>query len=120
MIVPEQPSGHCFRHILEQTELLCSHFEPSPRREAGTLELPGSRAGGDDSIPQFASALDFQDTRAAMLDWYHALDGRRRRTFWSCFSGYATDSMDVQLYPFVLTVLMSLWGMSNTSRGDAQ
>lgn len=36
-----------------------------------------------------------------MMDSLRALDTNGRRTFWSCFTGYAVDSMDVQLYPFV-------------------
>src|SRR5208337_798947 len=52
-----------------------------------------------------------------MFDWYHGLDRDGRRTFWACFSGYALDAMDVQIYSFVVPVLIGLWAMSNTQAG---
>jgi MFS family permease len=52
-----------------------------------------------------------------MLDWYRSLNSEGRRTFWACFSGYALDAMDVQIYSFVVPVLIGLWGMSNTQAG---
>lgn len=52
-----------------------------------------------------------------MLDWYRGLDGDGRRTFWACFGGYALDAMDVQIYSFVVPVLIGLWGMSAGEAG---
>ena len=52
-----------------------------------------------------------------MFDWYRGLDRDGRRTFWACFSGYALDAMDVQIYSFVVPVLIGLWGMTNTQAG---
>ena len=52
-----------------------------------------------------------------MLDWYRSLNSEGRRTFWACFSGYALDAMDVQIYSFVVPVLIGLWAMSNTEAG---
>ena len=52
-----------------------------------------------------------------MFDWYRGLDRDGRRTFWACFGGYAMDAMDVQVYSFVVPVLIGLWGMSNTQAG---
>jgi MFS family permease len=52
-----------------------------------------------------------------MFDWYHGLNQDGRRTFWACFSGYALDAMDVQIYSFVVPVLIGLWGMTNTQAG---
>ena len=52
-----------------------------------------------------------------MLEWYRGLDRNGRRTFWACFGGYAMDAMDVQVYSFVVPVLIGLWGMSNTQAG---
>jgi MFS family permease len=52
-----------------------------------------------------------------MLDWYSGLNRDGRRTFWACFSGYALDAMDVQIYSFVVPVLIGLWGMTNTQAG---
>jgi MFS family permease len=52
-----------------------------------------------------------------MLDWYRGLDREGRRTFWACFGGYALDAMDVQIYSFVVPVLIGLWAMTNTQAG---
>jgi len=52
-----------------------------------------------------------------MFDWYSGLDRNGRRTFWACFGGYALDAMDVQIYSFVVPVLIGLWGMTNTQAG---
>jgi MFS family permease len=47
-----------------------------------------------------------------MFDWYRGMNRDGRRTFWACFSGYALDAMDVQIYSFVVPVLIGLWGMT--------
>ncbi len=52
-----------------------------------------------------------------MFDWYNGLDRNGRRTFWACFGGYALDAMDVQIYSFVVPILIGLWGMTNTQAG---
>ncbi|HEY5759521.1 MAG TPA: MFS transporter, partial [Steroidobacter sp.] len=52
-----------------------------------------------------------------MLSWFRALAPKDRRTFWACFVGYAADSMDAHLYPFVVPVLMGLWSISKTDAG---
>ncbi len=52
-----------------------------------------------------------------MFDWYRGFDRDGRRTFWACFGGYALDAMDVQVYSFVVPVLIGLWGMTNTQAG---
>jgi MFS family permease len=52
-----------------------------------------------------------------MFDWFRGLDRDGRRTFWACFGGYALDAMDVQIYSFVVPVLIGLWGMTNTQAG---
>ncbi len=52
-----------------------------------------------------------------MFDWYKDLNRDGRRTFWACFGGFALDAMDVQIYSFVVPVLIGLWGMTNTQAG---
>src|SRR5258705_12423642 len=42
---------------------------------------------------------------------------RERRTFWACFTGWALDAMDVQLYAVVMPTLIGLWAMSQTQAG---
>jgi MFS family permease len=49
--------------------------------------------------------------------WYRTLNGDARRTFWTAFSGFSLDAMDIQLYSFVLPVLLALWGLSHAEAG---
>ena len=42
---------------------------------------------------------------------------RERRTFWACFTGWALDAMDVQLYAVVMPTLIGLWGLSKAQAG---
>lgn len=49
--------------------------------------------------------------------WYRTLDGGARRAFWTAFSGFTLDAMDIQLYSFVLPVLLGLWGLSHAEAG---
>lgn len=50
-------------------------------------------------------------------EWYHRLGGAERRGFWTSFAGIALDAMDVQLYAFVLPVLLALWQLSPEQGG---
>jgi MFS family permease len=61
---------------------------------------------------------DVQDS-GAILGWYTELSGRERRTFWACFTGWALDAVDVQLYSFVIVTLTALWSISRTDAGLA-
>jgi MFS family permease len=49
--------------------------------------------------------------------WFTGLNGRERRTFWACFTGWALDAMDVQLYAVVMPTLIALWGISRAQAG---
>jgi MFS family permease len=42
---------------------------------------------------------------------------REKRTFWACFTGWALDAMDVQLYAVVMPTLIAVWGMSQAQAG---
>lgn len=52
-----------------------------------------------------------------MVTWFSSLKARERRTFWACFTGWALDAMDVQLYAVVIPTLIALWGMSQAQAG---
>jgi MFS family permease len=52
-----------------------------------------------------------------MLAWYKELKSSERRTFWSCFGGWALDSFDVQLFTFVLPALMLTMGFAQDKAG---
>ena len=66
--------------------------------------------------PTPAPGRDATAERPGLLGWYRELGTRERRTFWACFGGWSLDSMDVNLYSFVIPTLMGLWGMT---RGEA-
>jgi len=53
-----------------------------------------------------------------MLDWYRNLSSSERRTFWSCFGGWALDAFDVQVYSFTIPTLIAIWGISNAQAGQ--
>jgi MFS family permease len=49
--------------------------------------------------------------------WYRSLDTRSRRAFWSSFGGFSIDAMSVQLFAFVLPVLIGMWSMTPGGAG---
>ena len=57
--------------------------------------------------------------QGAIIGWYAELTGKERRTFWACFTGWALDAMDVQLYSFVIATLTALWSISRADAGLA-
>jgi MFS family permease len=52
-----------------------------------------------------------------MANWFGSMNVRERRTFWACFTGWALDAMDVQLYAVVMPTLIAVWGMSRAQAG---
>jgi MFS family permease len=52
-----------------------------------------------------------------VVTWFSSLQVRERRTFWACFTGWALDAMDVQIYAVVIPTLIALWGMSQAEAG---
>jgi MFS family permease len=52
-----------------------------------------------------------------MANWFTSMNVRERRTFAACFSGWALDAMDVQLYAVVMPTLIGLWHMSQAQAG---
>ena len=52
-----------------------------------------------------------------MANWFTSMNVRERRTFWACFTGWALDAMDVQLYAVVMPTLIAVWGMSQAQAG---
>jgi MFS family permease len=49
--------------------------------------------------------------------WFARMNLRERRTFWACFTGWAMDAMDVQLYALVMPTLIVVWGMTSAEAG---
>jgi MFS family permease len=52
-----------------------------------------------------------------MANWFTGMPVREKRTFWACFTGWALDAMDVQLYALVMPTLIAAWGMSQAQAG---
>ena len=49
--------------------------------------------------------------------WYRGLDGNGRRAFWSSYAGFCIDAMNVQLYGFILPILLVSWHLSASRAG---
>jgi MFS family permease len=49
--------------------------------------------------------------------WFTSMKPTERQTFWACFTGWALDAMDVQLYAVIMPTLIALWGMSQAQAG---
>lgn len=49
--------------------------------------------------------------------WYRSLDPYTRRVFWTSCAGFSADSLNIQLYAFVLPTLLTLWGLSHAQAG---
>jgi MFS family permease len=52
-----------------------------------------------------------------VANWFGSMNVREKRTFWACFTGWALDAMDVQLYAVVMPTLIAAWGMSQAQAG---
>jgi MFS family permease len=52
-----------------------------------------------------------------VANWFTSMNVREKRTFWACFTGWALDAMDVQLYAVVMPTLIAAWGMSQAQAG---
>jgi MFS family permease len=52
-----------------------------------------------------------------VANWFTSMNVRERRTFWACFTGWALDAMDVQIYAVVMPTLIALWSLSQAQAG---
>ena len=55
--------------------------------------------------------------RASSLGWYSELSRDEKRTFLACFSGWALDALDTQMYALTIPTLIALWHMSTGEAG---
>lgn len=53
-----------------------------------------------------------------MVDWYKTGTPKERRTFWACFSGWALDTFDLQVFNFIMPSLMLALHLSKTDAGS--
>jgi len=61
----------------------------------------------------------FSGTHPPMIAprWYRDLDPNGRRAFRSTYAGFSIDAMNVQLYSFILPLLLTLWQLSPAAGG---
>ena len=52
-----------------------------------------------------------------MLAWLKDLDPTERRTMVACFGGWSLDALDVQIFSFVIPVLLVVWGITTAEAG---
>ncbi|WP_350600917.1 MFS transporter [Pseudomonas sp. 65/3-MNA-CIBAN-0223] len=52
-----------------------------------------------------------------MFEWYRTGSSQERKTFWACFSGWALDTYDAQMFSFLLPTLMAVWQISKGEAG---
>jgi MFS family permease len=77
-----------------------------------------SQSGGNMTTnPVDAEAAPLRE-HGGVLGWYRDLPKKNQRTFWACFCGWALDSMDANLYGFVIPSLIALWGISPAQAGS--
>ncbi|OYO20753.1 MFS transporter [Enemella dayhoffiae] len=48
--------------------------------------------------------------------WFSQMQPQERKTFWGCFTGWALDAFDVQLYSLVIPLLLSLHFIRDTAQ----
>jgi MFS family permease len=69
----------------------------------------------DQSVAAPVTARPSEATGA--FSWYGELSRDERRTFFACFSGWALDALDTQMYALTIPTLIALWHMSTGQAG---
>ncbi len=52
-----------------------------------------------------------------MFTWYGQITSVERRTFWTCFGGWALDALDVQMFGLIIPALIATWKVSHGEAG---
>lgn len=52
-----------------------------------------------------------------MLDWFKDLSRMERKGFYGAFLGHAVDVFDFMIYSFLISTLLTQWGMSKSTAG---
>ncbi|MEY2881598.1 MAG: hypothetical protein RLZZ15_3978 [Verrucomicrobiota bacterium] len=52
-----------------------------------------------------------------MFLWYREINKTERRTFWSCFGGWALDALDVQMFSIALPALIAAFALDKGQAG---
>ena len=51
------------------------------------------------------------------MQWYREMNKTERRTFIGAFGGWAIDALDFMVFTFVISTLISLWGIEKGQAG---
>src|SRR5450830_473325 len=52
-----------------------------------------------------------------MFNWYRQVSALERKTFWACFSGWALDALDVQIFTLAIPALIAAFGLDKGQAG---
>ena len=52
-----------------------------------------------------------------MFRWYREITPPERKTFWSCFGGWALDALDVQMFSIALPALIAAFSLDKSQAG---
>lgn len=52
-----------------------------------------------------------------MFTWYKQVSVKERKTFWACFSGWALDALDVQMFSLAIPALIAAFSLSKGEAG---
>ncbi len=52
-----------------------------------------------------------------MFRWYREINSSERKTFWSCFGGWALDALDVQMFSIAIPALIVAFGLDKAQAG---
>ena len=52
-----------------------------------------------------------------MFRWYREITPPERKTFWSCFGGWALDALDVQMFSIALPALIAAFHLDKSQAG---
>lgn len=69
---------------------------------SGTTERSVGQEGQRDTRSDgemMTSGTEIQ-RHSSTVEWYGALTSKEKRTFWTCFGGWALDAMEVQILSF--------------------
>ncbi|MEI6465737.1 MAG: MFS transporter [Verrucomicrobiota bacterium] len=53
-----------------------------------------------------------------MFRWYREVNPTERRTFWSCFGGWALDALDVQMFSIAIPALIAAFHLDKAQAGS--
>ncbi|SFA68747.1 Predicted arabinose efflux permease, MFS family [Collimonas sp. OK607] len=52
-----------------------------------------------------------------MFNWYREITPTERKTFWGCFSGWALDALDVQMFSLAIPALIAAFSLNKAEAG---